>query len=148
MVRAEWEDSEGPKDCPDPKFLQASQLLLICSGLAPDNGRKEYRPLLVKRSAVQELWRLPKYRNKGSRQTVSKPAGREHQRQRPPSKAQIRQELRKIYADPRSDRPNVNKAYNLLRVSLPNARRKSVMDILKEPEFAGQRRDPGNQPKR
>src|SRR4029077_1936319 len=72
MVRAEWEDSEGPKDCPDPKFLQASQLLLICSGLAPDNGRKEYRPLLVKRSAVQELWRLPKYRNKGSRQTVSK----------------------------------------------------------------------------
>jgi hypothetical protein len=113
MVRPAWEDSEGPKDCPDPKFLQASQLLLVGTGLAPDNVKeREYRPLLVERSAVRKLWPLPNDGHKGSRQIVQ-PAGQ--QRQPPASEAQIRRELRKIYADPSSNRPNVNKAYDLLK---------------------------------
>jgi hypothetical protein len=142
MVGAEWEDSEGPNDCPDPKFLQASQLLLIGSGLAVDTVQEVYRPLLVERSAVRKLWPLPNDRHKGSRQTVQ-PAGQ----QRQPSGAQIRQALRKIYADPSSNRPNVNKAYDLLRLSLPNAPRRAVMKVLEESEFADQRRPPGNQRK-
>jgi hypothetical protein len=148
MVEVKWEDSEGPEDCPDPKSLQASQLLLVGTGLALDKVQEICRPLSVERSAVQKLWGLPGYQRKDLGQTVSKLTGREDQRQRPPSEAKIREELRKIYADPSNDRPNVNKAYDLLRVSLPNVRRKSVMDILKEPEFASRRRDPGNQPKR
>jgi hypothetical protein len=43
MVRAKWEDSEGPNDFPDPECLKASQLLLIGTGLAPDNVQEIYR---------------------------------------------------------------------------------------------------------
>jgi hypothetical protein len=148
MVRVEWEDSEGAKDCPDPKFLQASQLLLIGTGLALDNVQEIYRPLSVERSAVRKLWPLPSYRHEGSRQAVSQAAGQQRQNKRPASEAQIREGLRKIYADPSNDSPNVNVAYDLLKLELPNARKNSVMQILKEPEFKDQRRDPGNQPKR
>jgi hypothetical protein len=95
-----------------------------------------------RRSAVRELWPLPDCPHKGSRRTVPQPAGR------PAPEAQIRQALRKIYADPTSNRPNVNKAYDLLKRSLPNARKASVMSVLDEAEFADQRRNPGNQPKR
>jgi hypothetical protein len=52
MVRAQWEDSEGPKDRPDSEYLQASQLLLIGSGFAPDSVQGIYRPLVVERSAA------------------------------------------------------------------------------------------------
>ena len=63
------------------------------------------------------------------------------------SPARIREELRKIYADPVNDRPNMNKAWRRLHAKLPNARRHSVMVILNEPEFGNRRRGPGRQPK-
>jgi hypothetical protein len=144
MVRAEWEDSEDAKDCPDPKFLQASQLLLIGTGLAPDNVREIYRPLSVERSAVCKLWPLPGYKQE-SRQPVSQPP--DQQRTRPASAAEIRSGLKTIYADTSNYGPNVNVACRLLRAKLSNAGKKLVMQILKEPEFASRRRGPGNQPK-
>jgi hypothetical protein len=74
---------------------------------------------------------------------------REHQAQarREESAARIRAELEKIYADPVNDRPNMNEAWNLLKGKLPKARRSMTMEILREPQFANQRRNPGNQPK-
>lgn len=147
MVRAKWEDSEGPDDFPDPECLKASQLLLIGTGLAPDNVQEIYRPLLVERAAVRELWQLPNYRHKGSRRTVPESADQQRQVSRPASEAQIREALRKIYADPSNNRPNVNVAYDLLRLLLPNARKRTAMSIIKEPEFKIQRRGSGNQPK-
>lgn len=57
IVRVQWGDSQGPKDRPDPKYLQASQLLLVGLGVAPDNARaKIYRPLSVERLGVWKLW--------------------------------------------------------------------------------------------
>jgi hypothetical protein len=148
LVRVRWEDSEGPEDCPDPEYLQTSQLLLVGTGLAPDKVEEIYRPLLVERSAVRELWRLSNERRKGSRQIVSDSAGQQRRMLKPASQAEIRQALRKIYADPNSNRPNVNEAYKLLKRSLPNARKGVAMPILGEPEFKVQRRPSGNQPER
>jgi hypothetical protein len=63
------------------------------------------------------------------------------------SAARIRAELKKIYADPVNDCPNMEKAWKLLRLKLPNARKEMTRRILHEPEFASQRRKRGNQPK-
>ena len=72
MVRVQWEDSVKPKDRPDPKYLQTSQLLLIGTGFALDNVQRMYRPLLVERSAVQKLWPLSNHRRKDPSQTNSR----------------------------------------------------------------------------
>ena len=61
MVRVQWDDLKGPKDRPNPEYLQASQLLLIGTGLAPDNLEEIYRPLLVERFAAQKLWPPPNH---------------------------------------------------------------------------------------
>jgi hypothetical protein len=151
MVWAQWGDSEGRKDCPDPQHVQASQLLLIGTGFAPDNDDEDYRPLLVERSAVQKLWPLANYLRKDYQRRDSHSADQQHQLSA--SKTQIRKGLRGIYAAPENDRPNQEKARVLLRAVLPNARKKMVYEILREPEFAkqrrlrGQRRLHGNQPK-
>ena len=147
MVQVQWEDSDGPKDRPDPKYLQTSQLLLIGTGLALDNFSKMYRPLLVERSAAQKLWPLSNHRRKDSRQANSRPAHQTRQQRRPASKSQIRQVLNEIYADPTNDRPNEEVAWKLLQPMLPNAKRGMVREVLKEDEFASQRRLRGNQPK-
>jgi hypothetical protein len=59
----------------------------------------------------------------------------------------IREEARKVYADPANDRPNVNVANQLIRLKLPDVRSDRVMEILREPEFANQRRKPGERRK-
>ena len=66
MVPVQWEDSQEPKDCPDPQHMKASQLLLFGTGFVPDNDDEYYRPLLVERSAVQRLWPLSSNPTKGS----------------------------------------------------------------------------------
>jgi hypothetical protein len=147
MVQVQWEDSDGPKDSPDPKYLQGAQLLLIGTGFAPDNVQKIYRPLLVERSAVRELWPLSNHRPKDSHQANSRPAHQPRQQRRPASKSQIRQVLKEIYADPTNDRPNEEDAWKLLQTMLPNAKRSMVREVLREDEFASQRRPRGNQPK-
>lgn len=147
MVQVQWEDLDGPKDRPDPKYLQTSQLLLIGTGLALDNFQKMYRPLLVERSAVQKLWPLSNHRRKDSHQADLRPAHQPRQQRRPASKSQIRQVLREIYADPTNDRPNEENAWKLLQPMLPNARRRMVREVLGENEFDSQRRRRGSQPK-
>jgi hypothetical protein len=59
------------------------------------------------------------------------------------SKLEIREELRKIYSDAGADSPNVNKAWNLVKQKVPNARRRRVREVLEENEFACRRREPG-----
>ena len=91
MVQVQWEDSDGPKDRPDPKYLQTSQLLLIGTGFAPDNVQKIYRPLLVERSAVRELWPLLNNWHKDPSQTDSRSA---HQPEKSPRRSVDDDEIR------------------------------------------------------
>jgi hypothetical protein len=148
MVRLKWEHSQGPSDHPNPKYLQSSELWLIGSGVAPDYVKKTFRPLLVDRRAVRNLWPPPSQVRIGSGRLQLNVANRQNQVRKPPaSESQIGNVLRKIYADPKNNRPNVEQAWKLVVAALPNARKSMVMRILKEPEFAEQRRSPGNQPK-
>ena len=148
MVRAQWADSEEPKDRPDPEYLQASQLLSIGTGFAPDNVQEIYRPLLVERSAVQELWPLSNYRRKDSSQTdsgsVSQP---EKLPRRKIDDEQIRNTARDIYLENKSNPPNMPDAERLIRQKLPGAKRDDIRRVLSEAEFADVRRKAGNQAK-
>ena len=148
MVQVQWEDLDAPKDCPDPKYLQASQLLLIGTGVALDNVRKMYRPLLVERSAVQELWPLSSHRREDSSQTAS---GSNTQPQKLPRRSvdddEICSAARVIYRERENDPPNIPEAEPLIRQKLPGAKRNNIRLILSEDEFADVRRKPGNQPK-
>jgi hypothetical protein len=142
MVRVQWEDSEGPKDRPDPQYLQASQLLLIGTGFAPDSVQEIYRPLLIERSAVQELWRLPNCRRNGSGQTVSAPAGQQRQDTRPAAEVQIREAASEVYRDAREagkKPPNKPEAERLIQAKLPGATRPRIRSVLKQDEFDRQR---------
>jgi hypothetical protein len=65
----------------------------------------------------------------------------------PASKEQIREVAKKVYADPVNDRPDLNKAWYLIRKELPNARRARVREVIREDAFAKQRRAAGNQGK-
>lgn len=107
--------------------------------------RIRFRPLLVWGPALNELWGRP--RPIQSTNSEASSGEKPPQPRRSASEVQIRQVLKKIYADPTNNRPNVNRAWDLLKATLPNARRKPVMDILSEPEFKDQRRGPGNQRK-
>jgi hypothetical protein len=114
--------------------------------LAPDPDEESYRPLLILRSDILRLWSV------SGREQEGLPVDRQHARQaqsetkpRPASEALIRKTLKDIYSDPKFDRPNVVKAYQIVKKRLPNAGKAAVMKILKEPAFAGQRRSPGNQ---
>ena len=64
------------------------------------------------------------------------------------SKLQIRQALRKIYDEADDDPPNVNQAWALLKLQLPDAGRRRVREVLKENEFLARRRGPGRKAKR
>jgi hypothetical protein len=132
LVRLQWEDTEGPKDCPAPEYLQASQLLLIGTGWAPDNLDSGYRALLVERSNVEELWPLSNYPREPRRKI---------------NDDDIRSAARCIYAEGKNDPPNVPNAEQLIRQRLSSAKRDDIRRILGESEFADARRKPGNQPK-
>jgi hypothetical protein len=64
------------------------------------------------------------------------------------SKPQIRKILRQIYDEAGDNRPNMNRAWDLLKVLIPDARRSRVREVLREPEFARRRRGPGRKAKR
>jgi hypothetical protein len=132
LVRLQWEDTEGPEDCPDPEYLQASQFLLIGTGFSPDNMESAYRPLLVERSDVEGLWPLSSYPRE-PRWMVNDD--------------DIRRAARDIYAEGKNGRPNVPDAEQLIRRRIPGAKRDDIRRILGESEFADVRRKPGNQPK-
>jgi ribosomal protein S20 len=63
-------------------------------------------------------------------------------------KATIRTTLRKIFDEARDNPPNVNRAWVLLKMLLPDATRSRVREVLKEAEFARRRRGPGRKAKR
>ena len=58
-------------------------------------------------------------------------------------KAKIREGLRKIFDEAGDNPPNMNRAWDLLKLRLPDARRSRVREVLREPEFAVRRRGPG-----
>jgi hypothetical protein len=63
-------------------------------------------------------------------------------------KDRIRKALRTIF-DEAGDNPlNVNRAWDLIKVVLPDARRSRVREVLAEPEFVRRRRGPGRKAKR
>ena len=129
LVRLQWEDTEGPKDCPDPEYLQESQLLLIGTGWAPDKD-SGYRALLVDRSDVEKLWPLSNYPRE-TRQKIDDD--------------DIRSVARDIYEERKNDPPNVPAAEQLIRQRILGAKRDDIRRILEE--FAELRRKAGNQPK-
>jgi hypothetical protein len=59
------------------------------------------------------------------------------------SKSHIRQTLRQIYENAGNNPPNVNRAWEQVRITLGNATRARVREVLKETEFARRRRPPG-----
>jgi hypothetical protein len=141
MVRAQWEDSKGPKDRPDPEYLQASHLLLIASGFAPDSVQEIYRPLVVKRSAVKVLWPLSDYRREESHRTASKPAGEQRQDKQATPTERIREAAREVYREAMKagkKPPNKTEAEPLVRV-ISGATRPRIRPILMEDEFDRQR---------
>jgi hypothetical protein len=129
MTPIRWADSEGPQDRPDGKRLSTSQLLLIGTGIAPDE-HVGYRTLLVGRSAVQRLWPLPS----------------EALPRLPASKEEIREKCRALFAEWAGDPPNLNETWDLLKSEL-NASRTRLFEVLIEPEFA-KRLPAGKHPKR
>jgi hypothetical protein len=58
-------------------------------------------------------------------------------------KPEIRTALRKIFDEAGDNPPNVNRAWNLIKVLLPDATRSRVREVLSEEEFARRRRGPG-----
>jgi hypothetical protein len=147
MVPVQWEDSQEPKDCPDPKHMQASQLLLFGTGFAPDNDDENYRPLLVERSAVQRLWPLSSNPTKGSASTDS--TSTTQPKMSPRQKVdddQILSAARNIYRERENDPPNMDEAEKLIRQRLGGGKRDEIRKILKQEEFVRLRRSPGNQP--
>lgn len=123
-------------------------------------GELHYRPVFVRREAVERIWptangtaepRLPTADQIGDAEELASHSA--HRLFRSSTDEKIRQEARKVYADPANDRPNVNVADRLIRLKLPDVRSDRVMEILREPEFAkqrrkaGERRKPGKRPK-
>jgi hypothetical protein len=148
MVPVQWEDSQEPKDCPDPQHMQASQLLLFGTGFVPDNDDECYRPLLVERSAVQRLWPLSSNPTKGSAPIGSTLATQPKKSQRQKvDDDQILSAARDIYRERQNDPPNMYKAERLIRQRLGGGKRDDIRKILRQEEFEGLRRAPGNQPK-
>jgi hypothetical protein len=148
MVPVQWEDSQEPRDCPDPQHLQASRLLLFGTGFAPDNDDEYYRPLLVERSAVQRLWPLSSNPIKGLAPTGS--TSTTQPKRSPRQKVydhQILSEARAIYREKENDPPNMDEAERLIRLSLGGGKRDDIRKILRQEEFAHLRRKSGNQPK-
>jgi hypothetical protein len=59
------------------------------------------------------------------------------------SRREIREALHKIYDEAGDNPPNVERAWKLSKPLLPSARRDRVREVLREPEFACLRREPG-----
>ncbi len=148
MVRVQWDDSQGPGDCPDPKYLPASQLLLIGTGIAPDKVEEEYRPLLVERFAAQILWPLASSRSKNSSQISSGSTTQpELPVRRPAPEADILRAATELYQKPGKP-PNMREAEKALMAKFPGTSREEfIRPILRKKEFANRRLKRGNQPK-
>jgi hypothetical protein len=83
----------------------------------------DYETILVLRESVERWWPFHQVEP-----TNDKKQSTLHH---PPSKAAIREELRKMFSDPAVQPPNMNVAWK----RIPNARRALVWQVLREPEF-------------
>src|ERR1700730_17401420 len=61
----------------------------------------------------------------------------------PASKAEIRLALREIYNRSVAKGPNINQAWDSIKMLIQGAPRSRVREVLSEPEFARLRREPG-----
>jgi hypothetical protein len=147
MIRVGWADSQSPDDRPDVRSLSTSQLLLIGTGIAPDEDEGRYRPLLVDRSDVQRLWPLPADTSPNPEEVDARSIGPKSQKKtRNPD--EIRQAARDLYRESPDDSPNMDVAEREIRRRLPGADRDDIRDVLRETEFSSLRKPAGNQPKR
>jgi hypothetical protein len=123
-------------------------------------GKICYRPVLVRRDAVEQIWPITTRSSEPEQATMDQIGDAEqstghsaHRLFRSSTDEKIREEARKVYADPANNRPNVNEADQLIRLKLRDVRSDRVMEILRELEFAkqrrkaGERRKPGKRPK-
>jgi hypothetical protein len=59
------------------------------------------------------------------------------------AKSEIRKALRKEYDRAGDNPPHVNRAWDLIKAQMPDARRSRVREVLKEDEFTQRRHGPG-----
>jgi hypothetical protein len=145
QVRVRWADSKGPNDRPQHKPLSGSQLLLVGTGIAPDEEEGTYRPLLVDRFDIQKLWPL--------RSDVDTPTGHSGSSDQIPTPRrslatdeEILAVARKLYQQAGNDPPNQTKAERIIAGLLPGTKRESIRPVLQRLEFQDVRRKPGRQP--
>jgi hypothetical protein len=169
-LSGDWDDEDiGPPR--DARFWRSARVVLVAGGSILDdpscrtnhtrlqlirNGTLHYRPVLISREAVERIWRIANKTAEPPRQTMDQTryaeephrASDAHGPDREALSERIRQRAREVYGDPANDRPNVNKAHELIKPDFPGVRRTRIMEILAEDEFARQRKKPGNQPKK
>jgi hypothetical protein len=63
-----------------------------------------------------------------------------------PCKHMIREVLRNVFDQAGDNPPNINQAWDSIKVLIPGAPRSRVREVLREPEFACRRRGPGRKP--
>jgi hypothetical protein len=61
-------------------------------------------------------------------------------------KDRIRKAARDLYDKAGNNAPNINHAWDSIKVLIPGAPRSRVREVLREPEFACRRRGPGRKP--
>jgi hypothetical protein len=132
----------------DPSLHSAEERLKLI-------GTRElrYRPVKIVREAVEKIWSETNVSSDvPGRTAVSTCSPEVEHRPTAPqllraTEAQIREAAREVYADPANNRPNMHKAWRLIKSKLSNARVPRVRKVLREDEFKKKRRGPGNQPK-
>lgn len=105
------------------------------------------RQLLLLRTRVFELWPLSNHRIKDSQTDLGSTTQPETLPRRSFDDDEIRSAARDIYRERENDPPNETNAEQLVRQKLGGGKRDDIRRILKEQEFFGLRRKPGNQPK-
>jgi hypothetical protein len=161
-LRVRWMDQENEYDVPpsDRAFWtkvsirldqggevlhHAVDLMFVAYPKSSAIERKEapprYRGLLVDRRALHDAWPMPP--------DVEQPETTASCVPLPPvGKPAIRAKVRELYASRPSVPPNMWEAEMLIKKSLPRAARDRIREVLKEPEFARQRRATGKRGKR
>jgi hypothetical protein len=165
LTLGDWDDADiGPPR--NIRFWKSARRIFIRGGVILDDpisrknsvrlqlireNKLHYRPVLIRRDDVERRWP----RANGTAETRPPTVSLSHDTEPLPptsarpkySEAEIRKEIKRIYADASYNRPNLNRLYRIISDKFPGASRSVVRQIAKEPEFTAERRLPGNQPK-
>lgn len=118
--------------------------LFLLGGVVGERAaNRRLRELLLLRSRVYELWPIKETNNPPPSPPSLQPAPKVRRTPVIPDENLIRNEARKLY-DRSNPKPNMAKAENFIRDAIPGARRTLIRKILKDEEFAKQRRPAGN----